>query len=425
MPTFLEDFETPAIQERIDQDTRQYRTGDCVLTLVNADGQPLPSIRVQVKQIRSRFLFGANIFMLDGFGTDELNRTYEERFTRVFNAATVPFYWRDLEPEAGHLRFPVDSTPVSRRPPPDRVVSFCDTHGLNMNGHCLVWDNTRWSIPEWLTDSRHCGPVLERRIREIATRYGNRIPRWDVVNEAAGPRHAGLTPLPEGYEELAFTTAAEVYPESAHLMINDTTGAAWSPRDRHHYHTLIRHLLDKGCRIDGIGLQWHRFNAEEVRKFDEGLELTATEQFEALDEYRGYGRPLHVSEITLPEKPDSEEGREWQARHAEALYRLWFSHPDVHAITWWNVPDGCAAPGENVVASGLLDADLEPKPAYDALHRLITREWRTSTSGDTGADGTFSFRGYHGTYQVQLPDGRIQEFELSPDSGNIHTVSMG
>ena len=64
---------------------------------------------------------------------------------------------------------------------------------------------------------------------------------------------------------------------------------------------------------------------------------------------------------------------------ARNLYRLWFSHPAVHAITWWNLPDGGAAPGEDTVASGLVDREMRPKISYQVLQDLIRREWRTNT----------------------------------------------
>jgi GH35 family endo-1,4-beta-xylanase len=112
---------------------------------------------------------------LNGCREDRLNARYEQAFLGLFNAATVPFYWRDLEPEPGKLRFTPDSPPIPRRPPPDTVVAFCEKHGLNMNGHCLVWDYRPWSIPPWLADPAHSGPILERRIRQIGERYGKRI----------------------------------------------------------------------------------------------------------------------------------------------------------------------------------------------------------------------------------------------------------
>jgi hypothetical protein len=71
------------------------------------------------------------------------------------------------------------------------------------------------------------------------------------------------------------------------------------------------------------------------------------------------------------------------------------NHAATEGITWWNLPDGGAAPGEDKVCSGLLFDDMRPKPACLALHDLIHREWRTQV------EGCFRFRGFHGTYAVR------------------------
>jgi hypothetical protein len=131
-----------------------------------------------------------------------------------------------------------------------------------------------------------------------------------------------------------------------------------------------------------------------------GDSLLPCDLLDALDRYGKFNLPLHVSEITLTAPENSEAGVAAQALVAKNLYRLWFSHAAVEGITWWNLPDGCAAPGEQHVYSGLLFEDLSPKPSYLALHDLIQNEWRTTEEGVTDADGYFSFRGFHGSYRI-------------------------
>lgn len=185
--------------------------------MVELFGDTAVGRKVDVEQISSDFLFGANLFKLGEFETEALNQRYADAFTGLFNAATVPVYWAGLEPRRGHPRFAVDSEPVYRRPPPDVTVAFCEEHGLNMNGHCLVWDSTAHSIPDWWGEVTDREAEIQRRIREIAERYGNRIQRWDVVNEASTHRMNHLKgdgnstgvghPFPQAYEHLAFRTA--------------------------------------------------------------------------------------------------------------------------------------------------------------------------------------------------------------------------
>lgn len=420
-------FSSPDLDGWITTGIREHRMSEALVRLTDAAGRPLGGATVAVEQVSSDFLFGANIFNLGGYPTDALNDRYAAAFTGLFNAATVPFYWRDLEPEPGKLRFTPDSVMIARRPPPDTVVAFCEAHGLNMNGHCLVWDYRPWSIPPWLEDPAHCGPLLERRIRQIAERYGTRIPRWDVLNESLSrfniPENvADIAPLPPDFERLAFEWASQYLPSSAHLMINETTPSSWSPELRPSYLALIGRLRDAGAKIDGIGLQWHVFNPADVPKLVTGKLHNPEDLLCALDDYHRLGLPVHISEITLPAMDHTPAAQETQTRLACDYYRLWFSHPAVHGITWWNLPDaGGAAGHESTLASGLLNSDLSPKPAYEALQRLIREEWRTRLTTVTDRDGVLRFRGFHGGYRLCV-GGQQHGFNLRKNGEAVLTL---
>ncbi len=417
-------WQDETIRARIDDSIERHRKADVTLKVTDARGNPLPAARVEVAQTGSDFLFGSNIFMFGGYDDAKRNGKYEQRFVHMFNAATVPLYWKGLEPTRGNLRFEANSEPVFRRPPPDLTVSFCEAHGLNMNGHCLVWDNPRHSVPEWIEDTRHCEELIEKRIREIGERYGHRIQRWDVLNESLARAHAGLDPiLPDDVEWLAFQCAMQYLPESAHLMINETVGAAWYRKHRADYNKQIDAMRKRGAKIDGVGLQWHLFGDEAIHRVLAGEHLTPGGMFEALDEYLQHDLPVHISEITLPAFDDGDEARQLQARMVRDMYRLWFSHPAVHAITWWNLPDGGAVPGEDHLKSGMIDEQLDPKPVYEMMDELLHHEWRTNTTVETDADGSAGFRGFAGTYDLKV-DGRAQTVHVHEGQANEIAVNV-
>lgn len=423
MPT--KPYESDELQARIDAGIREHRMSDATVRVTGANGQPLADVEVKVEQTASDFLFGANLFMLGGYGSAAENARYEEAFVRLFNAATVPLYWKDLEPEPGRPRFGADSEPIHRRPPPDAVVEFCAAHGLNMNGHCLVWDHARHSIPEWFVGLADKKAAIERRIRRIGERYGQRIQRWDVLNEAVlhytEPERRPDYPLPDGYEAWAFECAARHLPATAHCMINETMYRSWVPEQSGHYRALIDELLAGGARIDGIGFQWHMFTAERQQEVLAGEFVPPREMLDTLDAFVPYRRPLHISEITIHAFDNDAPGQAIQAELARDVYRLWFSHPAVHAITWWNVPDGGAVAGEDKIFSGLLNKDLSTKPAFDALAQLIHGDWRTETAVRTGGDGAAGFRGFHGDYTLSV-DGARRPFGLHAGAENTCTI---
>lgn len=408
----------PAIQTRIDEGIRLHRQSDAVVRVTDFSGKPLPGVKVRAEQHDSPFHFGSNIFKLGDYAEERLNRGYEDAFCALFNGATVLFYWRTLEPEQGRPRYGEHSVPMARRPPPDRVVKFCEERGLRMHGHTLVWNLRKWSIPDWLPENpEEAAPFWEQRIREISSRYGDRIKRWDVLNEAVSfyeNSPSGLR-MQDDYEGQSFVWAEKYLPSDCRLDINETVNV-WE-RGKANYTALLERLVAAKRRIGAVGLQFHLFKDNDLAKALAGETFRPGALFETLDHYARFELPIHISEITLTAPGNSPEGLAAQALVARNFYRLWFSHRLVDGITWWNLPDGGAAPGEDKVYSGLLFDDMSPKPAYRELQKLIREEWRTNANGVTDADGFFRFRGFHGSYLIRTESGNM-------DSGIQSSITL-
>lgn len=419
----------PALEQRITDGIRRHRMSEATVRCVGPDGGPLRGASVRVEQTRHAFLFGANCFMLGGFPTAGENSLYEQAYLRLFNYATVPFYWSDLEPEQGRPRFAADSAPMHRRPPPDAVVAFCRAHGVAMKGHPLVWH--QW-YPKWRPeDPREVMPRIERRIAEIATRYAGDIQRWEVVNEPMErDLHAeAWCNLPPGYVLESLRLAALRFPAANRLMLNEATAFSWQrfEGDRSPFYRLIRDCLDRGARIDEIGMQLHIFNEKAWRQLLDGQTFRPADLLRVLDRYADFGVPIGITELTLPTAPASAEGERLQAVVTRNLYRLWFSHPRVNAISWWNVVDNTAAKGEDRMLAGLLRRDFTPKPSYEALDRLLNGEWRTRLEARCSDSGTAGFRGFHGDYRVTVESGgrtATGMFRLEPGGANVWMLRL-
>ena len=208
------------------------------------------------------------------------------------------------------------------------------------------------------------------------------------------------------------------FPDSVFLNINDSD-MHWGMTLYRRYLEIVRNLIDRGIGIDQVGLQMHIFNPEESKKIANGADiLTPGKIYERLDLMSDAGKPLHVSEVTVSAPDDSEAGKQIQAEITKNLYRLWFSYPNVMGITWWNVVDGGAAPGEPSF-SGIYDKELKPKPVYHLLEELINKEWKTKTTLKASKDGVIRFRGFKGRYLVSWKDksGKMiqREFDLLKD----------
>ena len=397
----------PALNARIEQGIEQHRKGDFTLVLTDKAGKPVRNSTVEVRLVKHDFEFGANIFMLNGFKTEAENRQYEQVFTSLFNTACVPFYWKTLEPEPGKPRFAAGSPPIYRRPPPDPVIDFCLKNGLTPKGHTLVWDHPVHAVPDWLpTDTTAVKQLITKRIRELAERYGNNILTWDVVNEVLQSHNQ--IPLPRQYALFSFQEARRYFPKSTRLMINEVTTSSWQNYRKEYspYYLLIENLKAKGASIGGIGLQFHFFSEQLHEDVANGKTMRPQDITNALDLYGQFGVPLHVSEITIPTLPYDQTGLERQATMTRNFYRLWFSHPAVGAIIWWNVADGTAVAGEDKWNGGLVNPDFSPKPAYTVLNDLINRDWKTKLNLTQQASAPVKFRGFYGDYVVRVKQGR-------------------
>ena len=397
----------PGTEFRIKTGTEMYRKGFGEIRLENPDGSPMDKAEIHLKQKTHEFLFGCNAFMLDQFPAKEQNQRYREIFSDLFNEAVIPFYWKDLEPEDGKLRFTHGSTPIYRRPPSDDVLKFCHEKGITPKGHPLCWHN--W-VPDWLPlTAPEVMRRLDRRLEEIAARYGRDIFLWDCVNEAQSrrPYTRWASPaFPDNYVSEVFRLADRHFP-LAKLLYND---------DRHWWNLhgestpvflLVRDLMRQGIRIGGLGLQFHLF--EDLLHGEHEKFLNPKVLYACLDLYETLGIPVNFSEVSIISRRDLGNGDEFQRLVTERLYRIWFSHPAVEGITWWNLVDGTASgstlggeDGENSLRAGLVNYDFTSKPAFEILKQLIHKEWHTETVLQYEAGAINAFHGFYGRYDAEI-----------------------
>lgn len=412
------------------------RKGPMMFKLIDKDGKPLRNVRLKVTQKTHDFKYGADIFMLDEIADDKAkNEAYKERFAAAFNLATLPFYWSDLEPEEGKLRFAKDSPKIYRRPAPDLCIEWCAKYGIEPKAHCLNYSG--FHAPWAKGDVGYEKAKLSKRFRQLAERYAAKIPMWEVTNETFFPQSAGKANFynQPDFVEWSFREAEKFFPGNE-LIINESHCRIWDDtwfhRTRSPYYMQIERAMLKGARIDGVGLQFHMFYkakdaVKETRPFYDPRRL-----FDVMDTYAALGKPIQITEITIPAYSNDPGDEEVQAEVLRELYRIWFSHPAMKAIIYWNLPDGYAAfaapgdfsGGENAYYGGLCRFDMTPKPAYHAVQDLFGKEWRTNFTAD--ADGEYCFRGFKGEYELEATaNGKTvkQSFRINPDS-NSATVKI-
>lgn len=405
---FFEKYKDETL-DRINHGIEMNRKGYAYLTVTDANGNPVPNVKISIQQKEHAFRFGANLFMLDELESDEKNEKYKEAFKRLFNMATLPFYWDTLEPTPGNTRYEIDSPKIYRRPTPDLCLKFCEENGIEPREHALAYDHF---FPSWLKDKpisevkRH----LERRFSEISERYADKIPTVEVTNEMQWSK--GVTGFYHDAEFLpwCYEMADKYFPYNK-LAINETTHVFrrfYGPHS--HYYMQIKELLNQGKRIDAVGLQYHLFHDRTAELEHCNYYFDPIRMFATLDTYATLGKPLEITEITVPAYSNEAADEAFQAEVLEWLYGIWFSHPAMEQIIYWNLPDGYAAfapqgdmsRGENKYFGGLLRFDLSHKPAYDMLDELIHHRWHTETEVTTDSEGKAKFKGFYGRYELTL-----------------------
>ena len=440
----LFDAQKDFVNEKVAFGIETYRKGNGKIRVVDKSGKAIPNANIKITQKTHEFRFGANLFMLDELETEEKNEKYKKYFSDVFNMATLPFYWSTLEPERGNPRYSKDSPKIYRRPSPDLCIEFCEANGIEPREHALAYEAF---FPEWLYDKDvdEIKRELERRYSEVSERYADKIPTIEVTNEMEWKRGKTRFYDEPDYVEWCFKLAEKYFPNNQ-LVINEHTRSCWEDccRATDKYYAYIEANMLKGARIDAIGMQYHLFKKREDIYDKTRTLLDPKFLYAHMDLYSNFGKPLEVTEVTVPAYSPEYEDEELQAEIIEKLYSVWFSHPNVEQIVYWNLIDGYAhvwdpdpekirasqgnmSLGENYYYGGLLRFDLTPKPAYEKIKNLTQNVWHTEAELLTDSEGNADFRGFFGDYEVEIEiDGKIEtrRISLSKKSDNSFTVEI-
>jgi endo-1,4-beta-xylanase len=401
--------------DNLDSAIRKNRTAQATVTLSH-NGLPVANQDILIQQKSHKFLFGSNwgessIALANGelSGKEkELAELRNENFLRIFNQATLPFYWARFEPQRG-------------QPQTQRILNVARWYkeqNCVVKGHPLCWHTL---TADWLltmSNQEILQAQLARIQRDVAD-FAGLIEMWDVVNEAVimpifNRYDNGLTRLCKelGRIELIrtmFAATRAVNPQAT-LLLNDFDV---SPA----YDILIEGCLAAGVKIDVLGIQTH------MHQGYWGSEQT----LKVLERFERFNLPIHFTENTIVsghlmppeivdlndyqvgEWPSTPEGEERQAQEVVMHYKTLFSRPLVEGITWWDMTDG----GWLKAPAGLLHQDQSRKLAYDALLNLVKGEWWLApTKFVTDANGQFTFKGFLGDYELSLGNQK-QGFSLN------------
>lgn len=384
--------------------TPLHRIGECLVKVIDKNGNPVSDKDLVLNQKSHEFLFGCGAFDFLNFPGMQPNGDRRDKWLALMNYGTLPFYWGRYEPEEGHPNYEMLKDAA------DRLVA----NNVTLKGHPLCWHTV---CADWLlkySDEVIMDKQLARINRDV-TAFKGTIDIWDVINEVV------IMPIFDKYDNAVtricnkygrvtlvkevFAAARAANPDGT-FLINDFNT---SPQ----YEKLLEELLDAGVEISAIGIQSHQHQGYwgEAKLRD------------VLKRFSRFGLPIHFTENTLisgeimpayiedlndwqvDEWPTTEEGELRQEKEWEEMYRILFADPNIKAITGWDFADGAwlNAP------SGLITKDNRCKPVYNKLLSLVKGEWWTKDEViHTNSDGIVNIKGTKGTYGIDGAEGVIK-----------------
>lgn len=418
MDKILKQYEQLDVKNKIKENIEKNRKNNFKLEILGLDKDK--SYKITIKQTSHAFKFGCNGFLLGQFENEEKNKIYKEKFAKLFNIATLPFYWNSLEPERGACRFDVDSPKIYRRPAIDLLIEFCKENGIEPKLHCLNYEPF---IPEWAQQLSfdEYKKALEKRFEIIAKRYAEVIPDIEVMNEIFQNDKPFETMLRKDVE-WSFRTAKKYFKNNK-LIINEGQNVYNDAlNDNWQYYNLIKSNLDKGVPIEGVGFQAHMMWCDKKCASPYAF-------WKFFEKYEQLGLPLSITEVTLPSLIDGVVDANIQAELLKNLYSLWFSTKKIDTIIYWDFADGYSFGSSlgdfntmnNARRGGLLNFDCSEKLSYKVLDDLINKQWKTNFTTQINGDGVIEFNGFYGNYDIviETENNIIKEkIDLNKNSNN-------
>lgn len=305
-------------------------------------------------------------------GSGAINPDYldEPKFAQVlgdqFNSLSPEneLKWQFNEPQQGVFDF-------SRL---DKLVDFAQQHNMKMKGHGLI---SGCCNPPWLeqiTDPGQLKAAMTTHFNALLQRYAGKVDRWDVVTEpfsiegGTGLEHNFFyNVLGPDYVADAFRIAHAANPH-AKLFINESLVESYPDKAQELYN-LVSGLVARHVPISGVGLEMH----ETFVGPDPGVITNLVKSYKAL------GLDVAITELDVHTYDPVSQAQIYGDIVSEALkagvkdINTW-GFTDEHAYTW--------LPGAKPL---MFDDDIDPKPAYfavhDALHNFVSDSTGPQLSG--------------------------------------------
>jgi GH35 family endo-1,4-beta-xylanase len=279
--------------------------------------------------------------------------------------------WEVTEPQQGILNYK-DA---------DDLLSMCQEYNIQTRGPCIFWEVDK-GVQQWIKslNKNDLMTAVQNRLTSLLTRYKGKFNHYDVNNEML---HGSFYQDRLGKDIRAnmFKTANQL-DSSATLFVND-----YHIEDgcdtRSCPEKYIQHILDllkQGAPVGGIGIQGHINSpiGPIVRS--------------SLDKLGAFCLPIWFTELDV-----SSMNEYVRADDLEVMLREAFAHPAVEGIMLWGFWELLMSRDN----AHLVNAEGDINEAGKRFLAL-KQEWLSHSNGHVDEKGHFNFRGFYGTYNVEV-----------------------
>jgi hypothetical protein len=315
-----------------------------------------------------------------GCGVDlaAMRDDYSDRMREAFDFINVPIHWKLTEPKERQYQY----TQI------DAWFAWAARNHRPIHAGPLVsFDHS--SLPEWLYLWEHDYEALRdlvyEHIQRIVQRYEKQVRTWTVVSGIHANNSFNLNF--EQLMELTRMSCLQVKKLAPRCNVMIELAMPWGEYYARNQRTIPPLLyadmaVQAGVKFDCFGLQLYQGVPTDGLYVRDLMQISSM-----LDEFVGFGKPLHITACQVPSdiapdttdawggKESSAKAGSWhgpwtqrlQAEWLQAFSRMAISKPFVETICWRDLSDSDA---HYVPHGGLCKDAIEPKLAYKELRAL-------------------------------------------------------
>lgn len=346
----------------------QIRKRDVTLKFSGGGSSSVLGSSIKVRQMQNSFPFGSCMSR-----TNLDNEDFVNFFVKNFNWAVfgneLKWYW--TEPQQGNFNYS-DA---------DEMLDLCKKNNIEARGHCIFWE-VDGTVQQWIKalNKNDMMTAVQNRLTGLLTRYTGKFRHYDVNNEML---HGSFYQDHLGKDIRAnmFKTANQLDP-SAMLFVNDyhVEDGCDTRSSPEKYIEQILDLQEQGAPVGGIGIQGH---------IDSPVGPVVCS---ALDKLGILGLPIWFTELDVSSVNEYVRGDD-----LEVMLREAYAHPAVDGIMLWGFWELFMSRDN----AHLVNAEGELNEA-GKRYLALKKEWLSRTHGCIDEQGQFAFRGFHGTYVLEI-----------------------